>query len=50
MADLIAIGYPDETTAALFPEQVDLLLDAARDPKPWLQAWTVLAAAITSTS
>jgi integrase len=33
-------------TLALLPEQVDLLLDAAAaDPKPWLRAWTVLAAA-----
>jgi integrase len=32
--------------AALTPEQVDLLLAAAAaDPKPWLGAWTVLAAA-----
>ena len=37
---------PDKDVAALLPEQVDLLLDAAtRDPKPWLRAWTVLAAA-----
>ncbi len=33
-------------TPVLLPDQVDLLLDAAAaDPKPWLAAWTVLAAA-----
>jgi integrase len=37
---------PHKDTAALLPEQVDLLLDAAAgDPTPWLAAWTVLAAA-----
>ena len=37
---------PDKDVAALLPQQVDLLLDAsARDPKPWLRAWTLLAAA-----
>jgi integrase len=37
---------PYKETQALLPEQVDLLLDAATaDPKPWLRAWTVLAAA-----
>src|SRR6266542_7167062 len=37
---------PHKDTVALLPEQVDLLLDAAaRDPTPWLAAWTVLAAA-----
>jgi integrase len=37
---------PHKDTIALLPEQVDLLLDAATtDPKPWLRAWTVLAAA-----
>jgi integrase len=37
---------PDKDVAALLPQQVDLLLDAAAtDPKPWLRAWTVLAAA-----
>jgi integrase len=37
---------PDKDVAALLPEQVDLLLEAAtRDPKPWLRSWTVLAAA-----
>jgi len=39
-------AVPDKDTPALLPEQVDLLLDAATaDPKPWLRAWTVLAAA-----
>jgi integrase len=39
-------AVPDKDTPALLPEQVDLLLDAATaDPKPWLGAWTVLAAA-----
>jgi integrase len=39
-------AVPDKDTPALLPEQVDLLLDAAtQDPKPWLGAWTVLAAA-----
>jgi len=37
---------PQTEVAALTPEQVDLLLAAAAaDPKPWLGAWTVLAAA-----
>ena len=37
---------PHKDTAALLPDQVDLLLEAAAgDPKPWLGAWTVLAAA-----
>jgi integrase len=37
---------PQEEVAALLPEHVDLLLDAAAgDPTPWLAAWTVLAAA-----
>ena len=37
---------PQKDVAALLPEQVDLLVDAAvADPKPWLGAWTVLAAA-----
>jgi integrase len=37
---------PHKDTPALLPDQVDLLLDAAAaDPKPWLRAWTVLAAA-----
>ncbi len=37
---------PDKDIAALVPQQVDLLLDAAaQDSKPWLGAWTVLAAA-----
>jgi integrase len=37
---------PHKDTPALLPEQVDLLLNAAAaDPKPWLRAWTVLAAA-----
>jgi integrase len=37
---------PHKDTAALLPDQVDLLLDAAaRDPTPWLGTWTVLAAA-----
>jgi integrase len=37
---------PDKDVAALLPQQVDLLLDAAlNDPKPWLGPWTVLAAA-----
>jgi integrase len=37
---------PDKDVAALLPQQVELLLDAAaQDPKPWLRAWTVLAAA-----
>jgi integrase len=36
----------DKDVAALLLEQVDLLLDAAAaDPKPWLRAWTMLAAA-----
>jgi integrase len=37
---------PHTDTAALLPDQVDLLLDAAaHSPSPWLGAWTVLAAA-----
>jgi hypothetical protein len=37
---------PQKDVAALLPEQVDLLLDAATaNPKPWLRAWTALAAA-----
>jgi integrase len=37
---------PHKDTPALLPEQVDLLLDAATaDPKTWVRAWTVLAAA-----
>jgi integrase len=36
---------PQQDTPALLAEQVDLLLDATADPKPWLGAWAVLAAA-----
>jgi integrase len=37
---------PDKDAAALVPDQVGLLLDAAqRHPGPWLGPWTVLAAA-----
>jgi integrase len=37
---------PHKDAAALLPDQVGLLLDAAhRHPSPWLGTWTVLAAA-----
>jgi integrase len=40
------VPHHDNDAAALLPDQVDLLLDAAAaTPSPWLGTWTVLAAA-----